>query len=327
MVKSLIDNLFNRFLTQNESVPLYGYIGRKPSSTDDTSPKVPQSSVERDVNALIPVFSFKVGQETHSFTTEDLIRKAGVLGISENQETWLYSQGNNYAPPIDFDKFTNFFNYYWVAQALPSAVEMPWNQTLSPEYFVITPPKPTDLDKLNVRVSTTAPTVLTGSGYYEQTWTVYFTSPVTFTVKANGPLTGFAPGEDLQGPFLLPALADVVAPGPYPTVSFPVSFNIASATEPLLTFNIVRDLIMDNSGGPYTYEGFATGDQFTITAPFLSSTYSVTFSGGTGQKGKIQAIDALDTYQTIDGQVLEPNDRVLVRHGGAAVQGLSLIHI
>ena len=133
MLKSLIDNLFNRFVTKDEAVPLYGYIGRKPTSVDDRTPKIPQQSVERDINELIPVLSFKVGTETVSFTVQDLIRKAEVLGVSSDQASWLFSQANNYLPPIDLDRFTNFFNYYWVAKALPTAPVMDWNPTCAPE--------------------------------------------------------------------------------------------------------------------------------------------------------------------------------------------------
>lgn len=324
VVKSLLDNLFNRFMTQDESVPLFGYVGRKPSSIDDKTQKIPQQTVERDINALVPVLSFKVGQETISFTVEDLIRKAEILGISENQVQWLYSQGNNYAPPIDLDKFTNFFNWYWVGNALPSVPDMPWNPTRQAEYFVIARPALTDLDKLNVRVATTSPIVLTGSGFYTQTWTVAFTDSTHFTVTANGALNGFAPGEQVQS-FTLPTLSLVPSGGPYTASVFPVSFVVSSASEPLLKFNVVRDVILDNSGGPYTYEGFTAGDTFTISAPFLTSTYSVTFSGGPGQKGKIQAVDALDTYQTVDGVLLKENDRILVRHGSATTQGIYVV--
>jgi hypothetical protein len=323
MIRSLTDNLFDRFLTQDEAVPLYGYVGRKPVSPDDRTPKVPQLNVERDINALIPVLSFKVGDEMHSFTAQDLIRKAQVLGISEDQSQWLYSQGNNYAPPIDFDKFTNFFNYYWVANAMPSVPDLAWNPTKDPEYYVVTVPKPTDLDKLNVHVSTTANVVLTGTGYYPQTWTVMFTSPTTFTVTTTDPLA--LPGEVTQGPFTLPTLTTVAAPGPYPTDVFPVQFIASGAPGPLLTFEVVRDVILDNSGGPYTYEAFATGDSLLITAPFLTSTYSVVFTGGPGQKGKIANVNSLDIYQTIDGRLLEENDRVLVRHGAAADQGIYVV--
>ena len=79
---SLIDNLFNRFLTHDESVPLYGYVGRKPSSLDDRTPRVPQQSIERDINSVIPVLSFKLGTEQVAWTVEDLIAKAQAIGIS-----------------------------------------------------------------------------------------------------------------------------------------------------------------------------------------------------------------------------------------------------
>lgn len=327
MNKSLLDNLFNRFLTQDESVPLYGYVGSAPSSPDDKTPKIPQQSVERDINALIPVLSFQVGSEQYSFTAQDLIRKAEVLGISTDQSQWLYSQGNNYAPPIDYDKFTNFFNYYWVGTALPTTPVLAWNPTVAPEYYTIAAPLPTDLDKLNVVAATTQTTTLTGTGFFPQTWVVEFTSPTTFTVQATGPLVGFAPGEDLQGPFTLPTPADAANPfpGPWATDVFPVIFNVASASAPLLTFNVVRDIVLDGSGNPLGYESFLTGDKFTITAPFISSTYNVTFTGGPGTKGKIANVNSLDAYQKVDGVQLHQGDRVLVRHGTAADQGIYIV--
>lgn len=323
MAASLLDNLFNRFLTQDEAVPLYGYVGRKPSSTDDRTPKIPQQNVERDVNSLIPVFSFKVGAETHSFTPQDLIRKASVLGISEDQSSWLYSQANNYAPPIALDKFTNFFNYYWVADALPNSPNIPWNPSNAPEYYTISRPQLSDADKLNVRTATTSadlPFVPTGSGFYTLSWEVEFTSPTQFTVTAVGPLVGFAPGEETQGPFTLPTLTADPFPGPWPTSSFGVTFAVASAAAPLLTFSIVRDIVLDGDGLPLGYEGFAAGDKFTITAPFLSSTHTVDFTGSPGVKGKLLGIDSLDTYQTIGGVQVKEGDRVLVKDGANSNQ-------
>ena len=38
----------------------------------------------------------------------------GTNSIYEENLDWLYSQGNNFVPPINLDKFTNFFNYYWI---------------------------------------------------------------------------------------------------------------------------------------------------------------------------------------------------------------------
>lgn len=329
VITSLIDNLFNRFLTADESIPLYGYVGRKPSAADDLTPKVPQPSVERDINALVPVYSFKVGQDTYSFTPQDLIRKAEVLGLSDDLSTWLYSQGNNYAPPINLEKFTNFFDYYWVADALPSAPTMVWNPTLAPEYYTIASPLPSDLNKLNVRtasVPSDLPFVPTGSGFYPLTYTVTFTSSSQFTVQASGTLIGFAPGEDLQGPFTLQTLPPTPAfPGPWPTFTDSVSFSVASSAAPLLTFDILRDVLLDGDGNPLGYESFTAGDTFTITAPFLSSTFSVSFSGSAGVKGKISNVDSLDVYQTIGGVQVQEGDRVLIKDGSNNEQYIYIV--
>lgn len=311
MLKSMIDNLFNRFLTKDEAVPLYGYVGRKPSSTDDHSPKIPQPTVERDVNELVPVLSFKVGSETVSFTVQDLIRKAEVLGVSKDQATWLYSQGNNYAPPIDFDRFTNFFNYCWVAKALPNTPVLDWNPTLEPEYYVISKPKDSDLDKLNVVTSTNAPIVLTGTGFYPQTWVIEFQSDLNFTVTATG--AGINALEAVQS-FTLP---QVLVES---TSTVPVNF-IVSGTVVLLTFNVVRDPIYDDQGNWIGNETFGAGDTFTISAPFLSSSYSVTPNSlSSGIKGKFVSINSRDVYQTVNGVTLKENDRILVKDQGISAE-------
>lgn len=316
MVTSLIDNLFNRFLTKDESVPLYGYVGRKPSSPDDRSPKIPQPNVERDINSIIPVLSFKAGTETYSFTIQDLIRKAEVLGVSKDTSSWLYSQGNNYAPPIDFDRFTNFFNYYWAAKALPNAPVYSWNPTLAPEYYVIAKPKTTDFSKLNVVTASTSSVVLTGTGFYSQTWVVKFNTPTEFTVSATG--AGLSPAEETQS-FVLPAVTEEGSS------SYTVNFMVSSTTEPLISFKIIRDPVYDGDGQWIGNESFAENDTFTITAPFLSRSYTVTVNQvAPGVKGKITNVDSLDTYQVIGGVRVKENDRVLIA-GNSSDNGIYIV--
>ena len=140
VIKGLIDNLFNRFMTHDESIPLYGYVGRKPSSHDDHAPRVPQPTAERDINAVIPVLNFSLGTEKHAFTVQDIINRAKVLGINTDDLRWMYSQANNYLPPIDIDRFANFYNYFWVAKAIPAVPAMAWNAELLPEYYTIARP-------------------------------------------------------------------------------------------------------------------------------------------------------------------------------------------
>jgi hypothetical protein len=222
----------------------------------------------------------------------------------------LYSQGNNYAPPINFDRFTNFFNYYWVAKSLPNTPALAWNPSLAPEYYTISAPKATDLDKLNVVAGTTRAIVLTGTGFYAQSWVVAFSDSTHFTVTASG--AGLAPDEIVQS-YTLPTIVAEQSS------TYTVNFMASGAGEALLTFKIIRDPIYDGDGVWIGNESFAAGDSFTIAAPFLSSTYGVTPNVGPGVKGKINAVDSLDLYQVIDGVQIKENDRILVKNQGASV--------
>ncbi len=311
MLDSLLGNLFDRFMTRDESIPLYGYVGKKPVS-DSGAPKIPQSNVERDVNALIPVLTFQIGTETVTFTAQDLIRKATVLGVDTDQSKWLASQGNNYVPPIDLDKFTNFFNYYWVAKAVPNPPTLAWNATLAPEYYVIRRPELSDLDKINARVAGTQNMVLTGSGFYQQTWTMTFTSSVGGTITANNALGAYGP---VTQNFTLTSNEH--------EISYVVSNGVSTVT--LLTFTVVRDPIYDGDGNLIGQEGFNPGDTFVIDAPFISTAYGVTFTGTPGVKGKITNVRTLQTYQTIDGVTVREGDRVLVKDNSIGENGIYIV--
>jgi len=312
VITGLMDNLFNRFLTHDESVPLYGYVGRKPSSPDDRSPRVPQFSVERDVNSIIPVFNFTLGAERYAFTVEDLIKKAEAIGISGDNLQWLYSKGNNFLPPIDLDKFTNFFNYYWVAKAVPAVPSMPWNPDLEPEYYTIAAPSPADLNKLNVVAASTKNTVLTGSGFNQLSFIVTFTSPVDFTITPVGSLGEYTP---VTSSFTLKTNSD----------HFEYLVQSGSSVVKLVEFDITRDQIYDQYGNNIGLASFEAGDTFTIAVEFLTRNYIVSFSGSSGVKGKIVRVKALNEYQTIDGVTLRAGDRVLIKNNSVVDDGIYVV--
>ncbi|WP_407308432.1 hypothetical protein [Acinetobacter sp.] len=312
VITGLIDNLFNRFLTHDESVPLYGYVGRKPASPDDRAPRVPQSSVERDINSIIPVFNFKLGSERHAFTVEDLIRKAEAIGISTENLQWLYSQGNNFLPPIDLDKFTNFFNYYWVAKAIPAVPNMPWNPDLVPEYYTIAAPLPSDVNKLNVIAASTTNTVLTGSGFNKLSFKVLFTSPTEFTITPVGSLGVYSP---VNTKFKLETESDHVQ----------YLVKAKEHTVKLVEFDITRDQIYDQYGNAIGLAGFVAGDQFIISVEFLTRNYTVNFTGASGVKGKITRVKSLNEYQSIDGVKLRAGDRVLIKNNSVIDDGIYVV--
>lgn len=306
----LVQNLFNRFMTKDESVPMYGYVGQKPSSTYDKSARIPSLTVERDINAVVPILNFTVGSERVAFTVEDLLNKAKVLGIDTNDLAWLYSQGSNFKPPIDFDKFTNFFDYYWVAKALPTPATPSWNPEALPEYYVQARPAPTDADKLDCRVATTGPIILTGSGFLDRVFTLTFSTNYDFTVTSTDSLGNF-----FTHPSSAPGGLRSLNNAPTGNTDFTESFTVFDASgTPLVSFSITRSPIFDASSIVTGWSGFEAGDAFHLETSFLSSNYSVTYEIGTGVRGSISAVRTLPGYQVVDGVTLRPGDRILVKN-------------
>ncbi len=320
-VVTIVDNLFNRFLTAEEAIPLYGYVGT-PSISTVNLPQIRQLTVERSVNTLLPVYSFKLGTKNHSFTPQDIINKMLVLGASDNQATWLYSQGNNFAPPIDFDKFANFYNYYWIAANVTDSIS--WNPDLVPEYYCIEKPKEADLDKLNVVTASSGSTALTGSGFFNQIWNLTFTSSTTVTVTATGPLVGFLPNQQIQF-FTLKPIPAVPDGGSWPVIEDTIEFKAGRLNQTLIALKIRREPIFDINGDLVQYETFAVNDQFIIDAPFISNIHNLTFTGSTGPKGSIVSVNTLSEYQIISGVTLKKNDRVLIKDNPAFDNGIYVV--
>jgi hypothetical protein len=340
--QGLLDNLFNRHLTRDEAVPLYGYIGRRPGDSEDSTPAIPQLTPERDINAVIPVLNFRQGAETVAFTSQDLLNRAKVLGMDTDDLSWVYAQGNNFRPPIDFDKFTNFFNYYWVAKALDSEPTMPWNTELLPEYCVIAAPVDADPDKRNVVTASGSGQSyqLTGSGFLDQTFTVTFTTPTSFTVSLSaallGPLGLYLPSTvpaDYAGAvsptsatsttltFTIPPLPSIPQASPVDvTNTFRFVVTGPAGTFTLLSFNISHEPTFDSGSTHNGYTSFSAGDALVVATQYLSTNYTLTFSGSVGLKPKTDSVSVLMTYQAIGGYQVSKGDRVLIKNQVSTTQ-------
>lgn len=133
---SLMKNLFNKMLTKDESLPLYGWVGKQIQGDTEEKPYIQQPNVDREINSLIPLIYGKVGIEEYVFSFNDILNKARTIGIDvDNFDEWGAARSFNFCPPIDIDKFTNFSQYFWVGKKLnPSNV---WNPNNDPEYYVI----------------------------------------------------------------------------------------------------------------------------------------------------------------------------------------------
>jgi hypothetical protein len=234
-------NLFNKFLTKEESVKIYGLIGDKQANDTDTTPLLPHGSAERRINSLVPLIYGKIGAEEDVLAFSDVMNKAKLIGLDvTNYGDWGSCQSFNFVPPIDIDKFINFSSYYWTGKL--TNFSPAWNTTLDPEYYVIQRPKKTAIDKFPVEAITFAPIVLTGSGHTDEDWKVVFTSATGFTV------TGVSSGISGNG------VIDTLYSSTF------ITFKISSGSTPFTpgdTFVIsTKDL---TSSYTFTYSGHGNG--------------------------------------------------------------------
>lgn len=136
---SLVSNVFNRFVSEERSISIEGRIGRPV----DGDANIKASSLDHELNALVPAFYYKVGTEEFSFTFSDLINRFKSIGVDMlTMKNWLKEQSFNYTLPIDYDKFINYTSYYWVAEDIkldgPLVLsDMSSNPSVEPEYYVI----------------------------------------------------------------------------------------------------------------------------------------------------------------------------------------------
>ena len=259
---SLLDNLFNRFFTKKESLPFYGYVGSKISASEEARPQISQPTIERIVNSLTPGISFSVGTDRHIFTFQDILNRASSLGIDVSKlNIWGKSQTFNFAPPIDLDKFCNFYQYYWIGSGI-NHPQMPWNPNNKPEYVTISRPAPADREKLPVDIATTSAITLTGSGRpVNETFTITAISPTTFNVDSS--VTGGSIGN---------ATVDTQF-----TLAGVISFIISTGSIP-----------------------FVTGDKFVITMTQIVNSYSAKFTGtGNGSITGIKSLAPFQTIDGV----------------------------
>jgi hypothetical protein len=279
---SLIETLFDPQLTHEEAEHFFGLIGKYFPNEADVRAWLSQANVERQFNQLSPMISLQHGTSEYTFSQVDILNKAEAAGIDvPNLEKWGTAQGFNFAPPINFDKFVNFSQYYWVQAALPQT-STNWNPANAPEYYVIAKPSNSDVKKLPVVAATTQPITLTGTTVAPEIWNVVFQNSVSY--KVIGSLTG------------------EIGTGTIVSVSTPSGIVKTSIfTSAYLNFNVT-----------VVGQDFVVGDYFTIKLTQLSSQPAIiTFTGLgngnlTGAKGNLP-------YGIIDGVQLEPGVRVLVK--------------
>lgn len=279
---SLAANLFNRFVSEEKSVFINGRIGRQV----DGDPSIQASSLDRELNALIPALYFKTGSEENVFAFDDFLNKLDVLNVQvENMRSWMAEQSYNFSPPISYDKFINYSNYFWIGRQLAARPTLGWNPDVDPEFYVIEKPINTDPNKLPAALATTGSINLYANNRPPETFTITFLSNTTFTVTSN------------QG--LVTSSVSTISP----------ILNEETAVElfgpgPLCSFIITT--------GP---TAFSSGDTFTLQIKYFTSEIYISLtSPNLIGKGSISAVATTSPVMTIDGISIKGGDRVLVKN-------------
>ena len=156
-IDTLLLNLFNRQLTQTDTVPLFGYVGDQLNLLPGEV-QITEENLERQINQLTPFIYAQHASENLMYSWYDIVQKLVTLGIDYSAlQHWFKSVSYNFAPPIDLDKFCNFQDYFWIGKWIvnyptvnystlnipsPSNYIVPafanWgNAVIAPEYYVI----------------------------------------------------------------------------------------------------------------------------------------------------------------------------------------------
>jgi len=123
--KKFFDATFDQVLSKKDSSYLAGYLGRRvPGSYNPiTDFYLPEPSKNRTWWQLEPTaFSRNPDtSKTNVFFYEDLLDNIEYYGGNTlNQDRLFNSEYYSFGPPIDYDMFINYHNYYWIDQRLPS---------------------------------------------------------------------------------------------------------------------------------------------------------------------------------------------------------------
>lgn len=303
---SIITNLFNRFLSEEQSVRINGQIGQPPSPDGADMPSV---DLDRELNALIPALYYKTGSEERAFTFDDLVDRLEAIGVDTNDLRGMLAEQNfNFIPPINLDKFINYSSYYW----MPVTNIPPfWNTDLYPEYYVMELPKVGSIYQMPVRVATDRNIKLYGKDREPETITVVFSSATSFTLAGNrGTLltrtTSTIGSENVGAKTIFPSPGDVTPVWVLaPDTSVGASYGM---DDPNPTNDELFTFLITTGSTP-----FQAGDTFTINITYITGTNTVALTSvDPVNKGFISNIIPDLRFMYVDGLQLSVGDAVLV---------------
>jgi hypothetical protein len=131
----------DQLVTDAVNVPLHGYIGRTSAPTYKiTDNYVPESTIQRQNYQLEPGVVI-TDQKNNVLSNSGYIDLLNGLnssnGLTNNQQRLFSSTLYNYDGKFDYDKFVNYYNYYWLPNG-PASVTVSANDTPYTGNYTIT---------------------------------------------------------------------------------------------------------------------------------------------------------------------------------------------
>ena len=123
--KKFFDATFDQVFSKKDSDQLFGYLGRRtPGLYNPVSDfYIPEPSKNRTWWQLEATAYSRNADSTRSniFFYEDLLNRINYYGGNTlNQDRLFESEYYSWAPPIDYDMFINYQNYYWCPSGIPA---------------------------------------------------------------------------------------------------------------------------------------------------------------------------------------------------------------
>jgi hypothetical protein len=122
--RSVMSNLFNRFLSKNETTHAVGYIGQgNPAAI--VSRQLKEPTVHRQAYQLQPILYDKIGSVEHISSWYDILNGLTAQGVDIGRQGnnlanptpgyngWASALEFNWVPPVDINKIVNYRDYYW----------------------------------------------------------------------------------------------------------------------------------------------------------------------------------------------------------------------
>lgn len=199
--RAIFSNLFNRYLSKNETTQVIGYIG-------DGNPaavvvrRIKEPTVNRQAYQLQPLLYDKIGSVEYITSWNDILDELTTQGVDVSRlPEWGNATIFNWVPPVDINKIVNFTDYYWYD---------PTNPTSQPEYITVkgvvsstTPGWDTGSWDAGPWDDNTATTGATISGLYQwinQNKWLHKSQIANFTIarRAQAPIIEFEPNLELN---------------------------------------------------------------------------------------------------------------------------------